>query len=156
MLRVYLGIFFFFNNFFKQRTMARIMAVDYGTVRTGIATTDILQIIAAPLETVPTGKLLDFFKDYLKFEAVETIVVGQPFHRDGTPTKLEKDIGKFLEQFTKLFPAIKIVRQDERLTSKMAEDVIRKTVTKKKDRQDKGLVDRISAAIILQEYMGIY
>ena len=136
--------------------MARIMAVDYGIKRTGIATTDTLQIIASPLDTIDTAQLLPFFEEYLKKEEVECIVIGQPTHRDGTPTFLEDYIRGFVRKFTRLYPSIKIERQDEAYTSKMAEDIIRKTVKKKKDRQDKGLVDQISACIILQEYMGFF
>ena len=134
--------------------MARIMAIDYGIKRTGLATTDPLQMIATPLDTVATPKLLEFFETYLATEEVECIVVGKPTHKDGTPTPLENHIRGFIKRFKKAYPAIKIERQDEAYTSKMAEDVIAKTVKKKKDRRDKGLVDQISACIILQEYMG--
>ena len=134
--------------------MARIMAIDYGSKRTGLATTDPLQIIASPLDTVATPQLLSFFVDYLKNEEVECIVIGQPVQKDGTPTFLEPQIRGFIKKFSKAYPAIQIERQDEAYTSKMARDVIQKTVKKKKDRQDKGLVDQISACIILQEYMG--
>ena len=134
--------------------MARIMAIDYGIKRTGLATTDPLQLIATPLDTIATPELMTFFEGYLSEEEVECIVIGQPKHKDGTPTPLEGHIGGFIKRFTKKYPAIKIERQDEAYTSKMAEDVIRKTVKKKKDRRDKGLVDQISACIILQEYMG--
>ncbi len=136
--------------------MGRIMAIDYGTKRTGVATTDPLQIIASPLDTIETPKLLDFFREYLKWEDVDCIVIGEPLHKDGTATPLEAKIKVFIKAFSAEFPTIKIERQDERLTSKMAEEVIRTTVKKKKDRRDKGLVDQISAAIILQEYMGIF
>ncbi len=132
------------------------MAIDYGIKRTGIATTDPLQIIASPLDTVSTSDLLDFFIDYLEFEEVECVVIGYPTRKDGTPTELENHILGFIKRFSKKFPDIKIERQDERFTSKMAEDVIRKTVKKKKDRQDKGLIDQISACIILQEFLGIH
>lgn len=134
--------------------MARIMALDYGLKRTGVATTDPLQIIATPLDTIDTPMLLSFFEKYLKTEDVACLVVGQAHHKDGTPTPVEGHILKFLESFTKKYPSIKIERQDEAYTSKMAREVIFKTVKKKKDREDKGLVDQISACIILQEYMG--
>ncbi|MCH2022583.1 MAG: Holliday junction resolvase RuvX [Saprospiraceae bacterium] len=136
--------------------MARIMAIDYGIKRTGIATTDVLQIIATPLDTVETAQLFLFFEEYLNREDVECIVIGQPTHKDGTPTFLEDYIRGFIKKFSQLYPLIKIERQDEAYTSKMAEEVIRKTVKKKKNRQDKGLVDQISACIILQEYMGFF
>ena len=134
--------------------MARIMAVDYGSKRTGLATTDALQIIASPLDTVATSDLMEFFDKYLQEEAVECIVFGLPTHKDGTPTELDNHIRGFIKRFQKKYPTIKIERQDERYTSRMAEDIIRQTVKKKKNRQDKGLIDQISACIILQEYMG--
>jgi putative Holliday junction resolvase len=134
--------------------MARIMAIDYGTKRTGLATTDPLQMIATPLDTIKTPELLAFFGKYLETEEVECIVVGEPTHKDGTPTPLEAHIKSFINKFTKAYPSIKIERQDEAYTSVMASEVIRNTVKKKKDRRDKGLIDQISACIILQEYMG--
>jgi len=134
--------------------MARIMAMDYGSKRTGIATTDPLQLIATPLDTITTEKLFPFFEQYLKEEEVECLVIGQPTHKDGTETNLEQHIRGFIRKFTKKYPSIRIERQDERYTSKMAEEVIRQTVKKKKDRRDKGLIDQVSACIILQEFMG--
>ena len=136
--------------------MARIMAVDYGIKRTGLATTDPLQLIATPLDTVATTDILAFFERYLQTEEVECIVVGKPTHKDGTPTPLENHIKGFIKRFKKAYPAIQVERQDEAYTSKMAEDVISRTVKKKKDRRDKGLIDQISACIILQEYMGFH
>ncbi len=132
------------------------MAIDYGIKRVGLATTDPMQIIASPLDTIATAKLMSFFESYLAIEEVECIVIGEPTHKDGTPTYLEGHIRGFIKRFSKAYPTIKIERQDENYTSKMAKDVIQKTVKKKKDRQDKELVDQISACIILQEYMGFY
>lgn len=134
--------------------MARVLAIDYGSKRTGIAATDSLQIIASPLETVATSNLLDYLRKYMHIEEVECIVVGLPTHKDGTATNLEMHIRGFIKKLQKEYPNLKIERQDERYTSRMAEDIIRQTVKKKKDRKDKGLVDQISACIILQEYMG--
>lgn len=134
--------------------MARVMALDYGKKRSGLATTDSLQLIASPLTTVETPKLMTFLENYLKEEEVECFVIGQPMHADGSATPLEKDIQQFIDKFVKKYPDIKIVRQDERFTSQMAKEVIQFSVKKKKKRRDKGLVDQISAAIILQEYMG--
>jgi putative Holliday junction resolvase len=136
--------------------MARIMAVDYGIKRVGLATTDPMQIIATPLDTIATDKLLSFFESYMATEEVECLVIGEPTHKDGSPTPLEGHIKGFIKRFSKVYPKIKIERQDEAYTSLMAKDVIQKTVKKKKDRKDKGLVDQISACIILQEYMGFY
>jgi putative Holliday junction resolvase len=134
--------------------MARVMALDYGQKRCGIATTDPLQIIATPLTTVDTKELMRFFEDYIKNEEVECLVIGEPTHKDGTATPLELPIQKFMEEFSKKFPNIKLVRQDERFTSQMASEAIRFSVKSKKKRQDKALIDKISATIILQEYMG--
>jgi putative Holliday junction resolvase len=134
--------------------MARVMALDYGQKRCGIATTDPLQIIATPLTTVDTKELMRFFEDYIKNEEVECLVIGEPTHKDGTATPLEQPIQKFMEEFLKKFPNIKLVRQDERFTSQMASEAIRFSVKSKKKRQDKALIDKISATIILQEYMG--
>lgn len=136
--------------------MARIMGMDYGLKRTGLATTDPLQIIASPLDTIETNKLFLFFEKYLKTEEVECLVVGHTTHKDGTDTPLEAHIQQFIKEFSKKYPHIKIDRQDEAYTSKMAQEVIQKTVKKKKDRQDKGLVDQISACIMLQEYMRFF
>lgn len=134
--------------------MARVMALDYGKKRSGLATTDSLQLIASPLTTVETPKLMTFLDNYLQEEEVECLVIGQPMRADGSFTPLEKDIQQFIHKFVKKYPDIKIVRQDERFTSQMAKEVIRFSVKKKKKRRDKSLVDQISAAIILQEYMG--
>lgn len=134
--------------------MARVMALDYGTKRIGIATTDPFKIIATPLTTVRSHEIFDFFKKYLKNEEVECLVIGLPLHKDGTPTFLEGHIQTFIKKFSSLYPTIKLERLNEAFTSSMAEDVIRNTIKKKKNRQDKSLVDQISACIILQEYMG--
>ncbi|MCP4438665.1 MAG: Holliday junction resolvase RuvX [Aureispira sp.] len=135
--------------------MARIMAIDFGTKRTGIATTDSMQLIASPLSVVETPNLLDFFDKYLSTEQVECIVIGQALRKDGTASRVETKILKFIQKFSKKYPNIQIDRQDEGFTSTMAEEVIRQTVkSRKKRREDKGLIDKISATIILQEYMG--
>ena len=136
--------------------MARVMALDYGTKRTGLATTDPLQLIATPLDTVPTHQLLEYLDRYLETEAVECLVVGEPTHRDGTPTKLEPHIRGFLRQFQKKHPNIEIVRLDENYTSVEAEALILEAVPRQKDRQDKGLVDQMSAYVLLRAYMGFY
>jgi putative Holliday junction resolvase len=143
-------IIFATNTYF----MARIMALDYGQKRCGLATTDPLQIIAAPLTTVETKELMTFFEDYLKTEEVECLVIGEPTHKDGTATPLEIPIQKFMEEFAKKFPKIKLMRQDERFTSQQATEAIRFSVKSKKKRQDKALIDKISATIILQEFLG--
>ncbi|MEX0312911.1 MAG: Holliday junction resolvase RuvX, partial [Allomuricauda sp.] len=126
---------------------------DYGKVRTGIAVTDELQLIASGLTTVETKDLISFLVDYLKKEKVEKFVVGLPKQMDNTPSESEALIQPFLRQLTAKFPAIQIERQDERFTSKMAFQSMVDSGMKKKKRQNKALVDEISATLILQAYL---
>lgn len=133
--------------------MARILAIDYGTKRTGIAVTDPLQIIASGLDTIHTQDLFDYLTAYLAEEEVETIVVGEPSHMDGNPTHLVPHIVGFVRKLKKLFPGIEVVMQDEGFTSQMARETIRNSGAGRKKRREKGLVDKIAAAIILQEYL---
>ncbi len=134
--------------------MARILAIDYGAKRTGIAVTDPLQIIATGLTTVATPELLDFLQNYLAIETVEKIVVGEPKHLDGTPTDIALRIEKLKAKLKELFPHIEVVSQDERFTSAEAKSIILTSGVKKKKRRDKALVDKISAVLILQDYLG--
>lgn len=133
--------------------MARILALDYGKVRTGIAVTDELQLIASGLTTVATPDLIAFLDDYFKKEAVERIVVGLPKQMDNTPSESEVLIQGFLKKLTAKFPTIPVERQDERFTSKMAVQSMLESGMKKKKRRDKALVDEISATLILQAYL---
>lgn len=133
--------------------MARIVALDFGKVRTGIAVTDELQLIASGLATVETKGLLDFLKNYVNKEKVEKFVVGEPKQMDNTPSESEALIKPFLLKLTTAFPEIPIVRQDERFTSKMAFQTMIDSGLKKKQRRNKALVDEISATIILQAYL---
>ncbi|HAT63560.1 MAG TPA: Holliday junction resolvase RuvX [Flavobacteriaceae bacterium] len=133
--------------------MARIMALDYGTKRTGIAVTDELQIIASGLTTVETKTLLPFLKEYFEKEKVELVLVGEPKQRDGTHSRVEEDIQKFLGKFSEIFPQLPILRRDERFTSKMAFQTMIDSGLKKKQRQNKALIDEISPTIILQDYL---
>ena len=133
--------------------MARILALDYGRKRTGIAVTDELQIIASGLTTVPSQDLLKFLEDYFSKEKVELVLIGEPKQMDNTASESEVDIQKFLKQFTEKFPEREIKRVDERFTSKMAFQSMIDSGLKKKQRQNKGLVDEISATIILQSYL---
>lgn len=133
--------------------MGRIICLDFGGKRTGIAVTDPLRIIASPLETVSTEVLLDYLTKYCTDNQVDIMVVGLPLHADGNPTQLEEKIQLFITDFTKKFPLIEIARQDETLTSKMAADVMIRSGMPKKKRQDKGNLDLISAVIILQQYL---
>tara|TARA_R100000988_G_C3865913_1_gene101471 strand:- start:50 stop:460 length:411 start_codon:yes stop_codon:yes gene_type:complete len=133
--------------------MARILAIDFGTKRTGIAVTDELQLIASGLDTVATQNLVNFLKSYFKEENVELVLVGQPLQKDGTPSDVETEIKKFLEVFVKQFPDMPVKRVDERYTSKMAFQTMLDSGLKKKQRRNKALLDEISATIILQEYL---
>nr|WP_321237396.1 Holliday junction resolvase RuvX [uncultured Psychroserpens sp.] len=133
--------------------MARILALDYGTKRTGIAVTDELQIIASGLTTVATNELMSFLKHYISKEKVELFVVGEPKQMNYEASESEDSIAKFLKTLTKEFPAIPVKRIDERFTSKMAFQTMIDSGLKKKQRQDKALVDEISATIILQSYL---
>ena len=133
--------------------MARIMGIDYGTKKTGIAVTDSLQIICSGLDTIPTLTLYDFIKKYLETEEVEKIVVGMPLHEDGNPAQIAHLVVGFIRKLRKLYPAIEVVEWDERGSSKAAKEVILLSGTKKSKRRDKSLVDKIAAALILQDYM---
>tara|TARA_Y100001963_G_C6548590_1_gene338798 strand:- start:189 stop:593 length:405 start_codon:yes stop_codon:yes gene_type:complete len=133
--------------------MARVMALDYGVKRTGIAVTDELQMIASGLTTVDTPSLLNFLEDYFKKEKVETVVVGEPKQKDNSASQSEVFIAEFLKKFTEKFPEMRLVRVDERFTSKMAFQTMIDSGLKKKKRQNKALVDEVSATIILQSYL---
>ncbi|MBC3759541.1 Holliday junction resolvase RuvX [Hyunsoonleella sp. SJ7] len=133
--------------------MARILAIDYGMKRTGIAVTDELQIIASGLTTVDTKELLAFLKDYISKEEVELILMGEPKQMDNTPSESEALIQPFLEKLKRQFPNIPLKRVDERFTSKMAFQTMLDSGLKKKQRQNKALVDEISATLILQSYL---
>ena len=133
--------------------MPRILSIDFGTRRTGIAVTDELQLIASGLTTVETPKLLPFLSDYFSSEKVTLVLVGQPLQKDGTPSEVETEIEKFLELFSKEFPTMEVVRVDERYTSKMAFQTMIDSGLSKKKRRNKALIDEISATIILQNYL---
>ncbi len=133
--------------------MGRIMSIDYGTKRCGIAVSDPLKIIASGLDTVSTPSLLDFIAKYSKEEPIDCIVVGQPFTKNNEPGKIEHLIVGFIRKVKEICPDASIERVDERFTSKDAVQIIRQSGAKKKKRQDKGLVDKISATLILQDYM---
>lgn len=133
--------------------MGRILALDYGSKRTGIAITDELQLIASGLTTVATPELIDFLKKYIASEKVELVLVGEPKQKDGTHSSIEEEIQKFLKKFSNIFPDLQVKRVDERYTSKMAFQTMVDSGLKKKQRRNKALVDEISATIILQEYL---
>ena len=133
--------------------MGRLLALDYGKKRTGIAVTDELQLIASGLATVETSGLLDFLKTYLAEETVDTIVIGQPKQMNNTASESEALILEFLPKLEKAFPDMPINRVDERFTSKMAFQSMIDSGLGKKKRKNKALVDEISATLILQNYM---
>ncbi|MBT8184522.1 MAG: Holliday junction resolvase RuvX [Eudoraea sp.] len=133
--------------------MGRVLALDYGKVRTGIAVTDELQLIASGLTTVSTKSLLPFLSKYIPSEAVEAIVIGEPRQMDNSPSEAERLISPFIDTLKRAFPKIPIIRQDERFTSKLAVQSMIEGGLKKKKRQDKSLIDEISATLILQAYL---
>jgi len=133
--------------------MARIVAIDFGGKRTGVAATDELQIIASPVDTIDTSKLMDFFEKYLFTENVSDLVVGLPLHFNMETNDIEVDILKFIEKFSTKYPSIKIHRENEMFTSKMASRAMVEGGMKKKKRQEKGMIDKVSAVIILQSFL---
>lgn len=133
--------------------MARILAIDYGTKRTGIAVTDEFQIIASGLTTVDTKALLPFLKDYISKENVELFLVGEPKQMNNEVSESEAAIQSFLNKLSKTIPTMPVKRVDERFTSKMAFQTMIDSGLKKGQRKNKALVDEISATIILQSYL---
>ena len=133
--------------------MARILSIDYGKKRTGLAVTDPLQIIASGLATVSTSELFDYLKNYVAVEKVECIVIGEPRQPNGQPSENLQRVQQFVNRWRKAMPDVPIDYFDERFTSVLAHQAMLDGGLKKKARQDKGLVDEISATIILQDYM---
>ena len=133
--------------------MPRILAIDYGQKRTGIAITDEMQIIASGLTTIPSETAIAFLKDYFGKEKVEKVLIGEPKQMNGHPSESAEIIEKFVVLFTNAFPNMKIERVDERFTSKMAFQTMIDSGLKKKQRQNKALIDEISATIMLQDYL---
>ncbi len=133
--------------------MARILSIDFGLKRTGIAVTDPLQIIATGLTTVESKELIVFLKKYMQTEPVERFLIGEPKNWDDSDTHATPLVEQCIKDLEKNFPQIPITRVDERYTSKMAKDAMLEMGMKKKDRRKKGLVDEIAATIMLQEYL---
>lgn len=133
--------------------MGRILAIDYGIKRTGIAVTDTNRIIANGLTTVNTPSLMQFLKEYCGKEAVDIFLVGEAKHMDNTPSESMRYIEPFVEKLAQAFPDKQIARIDERFTSKMAFQAMIDGGLKKKQRQNKGMIDQVSATIMLQNYM---
>ena len=139
--------------FAKKINLSRILAIDFGKKRTGLAVTDEMQIIASGLTTVHTEELISFLKDYVSKEKVVLFLVGKPKQMNNTDSESEILIKPFIEKLSKQIPEIPIKRIDERFTSKMAFQTMIDSGMKKKQRRNKGLVDEISATIILQSYL---
>lgn len=133
--------------------MPRILAIDYGIKRTGIAVTDELQIIASGLTTIPSETVMPFLAAYFSKENVIKVLIGEPKQMNGLPSESTPVIEKFVSDFKMAFPEMKIVRVDERFTSKMAFQTMIDSGLKKKQRQNKALLDEISATIMLQDYL---
>lgn len=129
------------------------MAIDYGGKRTGIAVTDEMQIIASGLTTVETKNIFTFLENYFKTEKVSKIIVGEPKRMNNEASSIGAEINKFVDKLAKLYPQIEIIRIDERFTSKIAFQTMIDSGLKKKQRQNKALVDEIAATILLQDYM---
>ena len=133
--------------------MDRILGIDYGRKRIGVAVSDPLGIFASPLDTVPAAKIIDYIKKYAEKETVARFVVGYPMNMDNTPSEAAADVDVFLKNLAKNFPSIPVSLEDERFTSVLAHRAMIEGGMKAKDRRDKTSVDRISASIILQSYM---
>ena len=133
--------------------MSQVVAIDYGKVRCGIAATDDIQLIASALTTVETKNIFSFLEKYFSENKVEMLVIGLPTDLKGNLSEIETDILKFIEKVKELFPEVEIHRFDERFTSKMASFFISQSGKNKKQRQEKALIDKVSATIILQNFL---
>lgn len=133
--------------------MPRILAIDYGSKRTGLAVTDELQLIASGLNTIETPQLMDYLAHYFATENVSTVLIGEPKQMNGQPSQSAPLIEAFVAQFAQQFPDKKIVRVDERFTSKMAVQTLIDSGLRKKQRQNKALLDEVAATILLQDYL---
>ena len=136
--------------------MPRILAIDYGQKRTGIAITDELQIIASGLTTIASETAIDFLNKYFEKENVCKVLIGEPKQMNGKPSQSTEIIELFVTKFKKTFPNMELIRVDERFTSKMAFQTMIDSGLKKKQRQNKALIDEISATIMLQDYLSRY
>ena len=133
--------------------MERIVGIDYGLKRTGVAVSDPLKIFASPLQTVPTAKIIDYLQKYASEQSITLFVVGYPLNMDGNPSQIAVHVDAFLKQLEKKFPGIPIQKEDERFTSVLAHRAMIEGGMKKKDRMNKSSVDKISAAILLQSFL---
>ena len=133
--------------------MDRIVGIDYGRKRVGVAVSDPLGIFASPLDTVPAAKIIDYLKKYAETESVTRFVVGYPMNMNNTPSEAAADVDVFLKSLAKAFPSVPVTWEDERFTSVLAHRAMIDGGMKAKDRRDKSSVDKISAAIILQSHL---
>ena len=133
--------------------MARILAIDYGTKRVGVAVTDPLEMIARTLATVETPRIFDFLNEYLTVNDCNRLVIGYPLTLRNEPAEVTREIDRFIERFASLYPYIEVIKYDERFTSKLAFDTILASGIGRRKRRDKAVIDRISATIILQNYL---
>lgn len=133
--------------------MGQILAVDFGKKRCGLAATDDLRIIASGLDTVETSVLMEYLRKYFEKNTVDEVVIGLPMDLKGNMSEVEQDIQKFIEEFKNEFPEVSVERFDERFTSKIASYFISQSGKNKKQRQEKGLIDKVSATLILQQYL---
>ena len=133
--------------------MGQILAVDFGKKRCGLAATDDLRIIASGLDTVETSVLMEYLKKYFEKNSVDELVIGLPTDLKGNMSEVEQDIQKFIEELKNEFPEVSVERFDERFTSKIASYFISQSGKNKKQRQEKGLIDKVSATLILQQYL---
>lgn len=133
--------------------MGQIVSIDYGKKRIGLAATDDLKLVASGLDTIETDKIFDYLERYFSENQVEAVVVGLPTDLRGNMSEVEEDIQKFLQEFMIKFPQIEVHRLDERFTSKMASFFISQSGKNKKQRQDKSLIDKVSATILLQNFL---
>lgn len=133
--------------------MARILAIDYGTKRVGVAVTDPLGMIAGALATVETPRIFDFLNEYLTVNDCNRLVIGYPLTLRNEPAEVTREIDRFIERFASLYPYIEVIKYDERFTSKLAFDAILASGIGRRKRRDKAVIDRISATIILQNYL---
>jgi len=133
--------------------VSRILAIDYGSKKTGLAVTDPLRIIASPLDTVPSPELFEYLDRYFEDEEVAEIVIGEPFLEEGVPAQFHNRVMKFAEQLKKRYPDIPVFFQDETSSSKNAKQVLLRSGAKKGKRRDKNLVDKIAASLILEDYL---
>ena len=133
--------------------MDRLIGIDYGRKRSGLAASDPLGIFASALNTVDSTKIIDYLKNYAENQTIRLFVVGYPVNMDGRPSEAQADVDRFLPQLKKAFPGVEVVLEDERFTSVLAHRIMIDGGMKASQRRDKRSVDRISAAIILQSYM---